>query len=678
MSKKSPPASATIAQRIAQLRESIRRHDYCYYVLNQPEISDAEYDQLLHQLHTLEAQAPHLITPDSPTQRVGGMSDQTFQPVRHAVPMLSLDNVFNEEELLAWHQRVVKGLSRHHPSYTVELKTDGVGLALVYEHGQLTYAATRGDGTIGEDVTANARTIRAIPLRLQGTAPRRLEVRGEVYMAVEDFQRFNKAASHHGEETFANPRNAAAGSLRQKDPRVSAERPLRFFTHSYGAVEGGQFATHWEFLDACKQVGLPVTEHALHVNSFEEVRHHAHRLEQLRGRLAFEADGVVIKVNERSLQERLGFTHRSPRWAIAYKFPAHQTTTQVLDVLHSVGRTGTITPVAKLAPVACGGVTIASATLHNYDEVARLGLKVGDWIVLQRAGDVIPKVIKVIDSRRTGHERAVKPPTRCPECRGTVAKEKEEEVAYRCINPLCPAQLVRGVLHFGSRPAMDIEGLGEAVVAQLIAGRLIHDVADVYRLTEVELLTLDLFAEKKARNLLQAIRASKTRGFARLLYGLGIRHVGEKSAVDLAEQFRSMERLLHADAAALEQVHGIGAVVAESLVQFFHQPETRTLIKKLQTAGVIMTEAMRQGPRPLANTTFVFTGELSTMSRSQAEALVRQLGGEASSSVSRLTNYVVVGAASGSKLQTAKTLGVTIIDETAFLRLTTSLQGEDA
>jgi DNA ligase (NAD+) len=665
----SPSAERSLAARIERLRETIRRHDHRYYVLAQPEISDAEYDRLMRGLTALEARAPHLVTPDSPTQRVGGIPDEAFRPVRHATPMLSLDNAFNEEELLAWHQRVAKALPGVSPTYTVELKIDGVGLALTYERGRLSQAATRGDGTTGEEVTANARTIRAIPLRLAGSPPRRLEVRGEVYMARKAFERYNAAANREGGETFANPRNAAAGSLRQKDPRVTAARPLRFFAHSYGAVEGASFASHGEFLEACQRFGLPITEEAQVCRTFDEVRARCRQWETRHDRLAYEADGVVIKVNERSLQERLGMTMKSPRWAIAYKFPAHRATTRILDVLHSVGRTGTVTPVASLTPVSCGGVTISSATLHNYDEVGRLGVKIGDWVVIQRAGDVIPQVVSVIESKRTGKERAIKPPAACPECHGVIAKEQEEDVAFRCINPSCPAQLARSILHFGSRAALDIEGLGDVVVEQLVSRQVIRDAADLYRLTEADLLKIPLFAEKKAQNLLERIRASRTRGLARLLYSLGIRHVGERAARGLAERFGSMDRLMQADQAALEALRGVGPVVAEAVVQFFHQPATRALIKKLEAAGVTMTEERRAGAQPLAGTTFVFTGELSGMSRAEAEALVRTLGGAASSSVSRKTSYVVVGDSPGSKFDKARQLGVTILDEAQFTRL---------
>ncbi len=661
--------AGALATQIERLRETIRHHDYRYYVLNQPEISDAEYDRLLRQLQALEAKAPQLVTPISPTQRVGGVPSRAFRPIRHATPMLSLDNAFSQKELRAWHERVRKGLGGASPTFTVEPKIDGLSLVLTYEQGRLTQAATRGDGITGEEVTANARTIQAIPLVLLGTAPSRLDVRGEVYMAIKEFQRYNKAASRRGEETFANPRNAAAGSLRQKDPQVTDARPLRFFVHSSGGVEGRAFATHWEFLQACRAWGLPVPEPAQLCRSFEEVEAQCRRLETQRERLAYEVDGAVVKVNECASHERLGATLKSPRWAIAYKFAAHQATTQILEVAPSVGRTGVVTPVASLTPVSCGGVTISSVTLHNYDEVERLGVRVGDWVVIQRAGDVIPQVVKVIESRRRGKERPVHPPKRCPTCSGAVAREKEGEVAYRCINPSCPAQLVQSVLHYGSRAAMDIEGLGNVAVEELIRRRLIRDVAELYRLTEQELLKVPLFAKKKAQNLLAMIEASKGRGLARLLYGLGIRHVGERGARDLAGQFGSMSRLMQADVAALEGVAGIGPIVAESVATFFKQPQTRELIKKLEAAGVQMTEAARAGAQPLAHTTFVFTGELSSLTRPQAEALVRGLGGEASSSVSRTTTYVVVGASPGSKHDRAKALGVKILDEKQFQQL---------
>jgi DNA ligase (NAD+) len=659
----------SLAARITRLRETIRHHDYCYYVLNQPEIADAEYDRLLRALQALEAQAPALVTPDSPTQRVGGALQEGFQPARHLTPMMSLDNAFSVAELTAWHQRVVKGLEGAPATYVVEPKIDGVSLSLLYEDGRLVRAATRGDGATGEDVTANAKTIRAIPLRLRGRTPRRLEARGEVYMRLRDFEAHNAKAQRQGQEIFANPRNAAAGSLRQKDPAVTASRPLRFLVHSYGAVEGCRFTGHWEYLQACQALGLPVEAHAGRWANFEQALAACRRLEANRAGMAYETDGAVVKVDAHVLQERLGATSKAPRWALAYKFPAQQATTQILDITASVGRTGVLTPVASLQPVACAGVTISSATLHNYDEIARLGVCISDWVVIQRAGDVIPQVVKVIESRRTGRERLVEPPRQCPVCRGQVTQEAEA-VAYRCINPACAAQLARALLHFASREAMDIEGMGEAVVEALIAQRLVHDVGDVYRLKTAQVLKLPLFADKRAQNLLHQIQESRTRPLSRLLYGLGIRHVGERVARDVAEHFGSLERLAQADAAALNAIEGVGPVVAQALIQFFAQPQTQRLLAKLKAAGVRLSEARRpKGPQSLAGQTFVFTGELSSLTRSQAEALVRAQGGQASTSVSRQTSYVVAGNAPGSKLATAKQLGVTILDEDAFEKL---------
>ncbi|MBI4354162.1 MAG: NAD-dependent DNA ligase LigA [Candidatus Omnitrophica bacterium] len=659
----------TIRKQVEKLREQLRHHDYRYYVLNQPEISDAEYDTLLRRLKTLEEQHPQLITPDSPTQRVGGVPNEAFRAVRHRVPMLSLDNAFETDELSAWHQRVIKGVGEAKPTFVAEFKIDGVGIALTYRQGLLTQAATRGDGETGEDVTANAKTIRAVPLRLRGNAPRVLEVRGEVYMTRQDFERYNAEMAPARSETFANPRNAAAGSLRQKDPRVTASRPLRCFVHSYGAVEGARFTTHWEFLETCRRWGLPVTEHATRCRAFDAVVAQCRQWEAQRDRLAYEVDGVVIKVNELALQDRLGMTFKSPRWAMAYKFPAHQATTQIVEVVPSVGRTGTITPVAKLKPVACGGVTISNVSLHNYDEIERLGVKIGDWVVIQRAGEVIPHVIKVIESKREGSEKAIRIPSKCPECGGSVAKEKEEEVAYRCVNPFCPAQRVRRLIHFASREAMDIEGLGEVAAEQLVEHGLVNDVADCYRLTREQLLKLELFADKKAENLLAAIAASKARGLSRVVYGLGIRHVGEKAAIVLAESFQSISELMEATEERLQAIPEIGPVMARSIIEYLRHPSTKRAIEKLREAGVRLTEHVVKGPKALRGLTFVLTGELSSISRHDAEALVRQRGGRAASSVSRQTDYVVAGSDPGSKYQRAKTLGVKIIDEAQFKKM---------
>jgi len=659
----------TAARQAEALRERIRHHDYRYYVLAQPEISDAEYDALMRELLALEQKHPELVTPDSPTQRVGGAVSEGFRPVKHAVPMRSLDNAFDVETLAAWHRRVQKGVGEAPHHYTVELKIDGVGIALVYEHGVLARAATRGDGETGEDVTANAKTIRAIPLRLRGSPPALLEVRGEIYMTLADFARYNEQAARQGLETFANPRNAAAGSLRQKDPKMTATRPLRFFVHSYGMVEGAEFQSHWEFLQTCKALGLPITDHAQRRDTFQQVLSDCRDLESRRDRLNYEADGVVIKVDELALQQRLGSTWKSPRWAIAYKFAAHEASTQIEHVIFSVGRMGTVTPVAKLKPVSCGGVTISSVSLHNFDEIRRLGVRVGDWVMIRRAGEVIPQVIKVLESKRTGAEKPIPVPKTCPVCGGAIAKEKEDEVAYRCVNPACPALLVRRLIHFAGREAMDIEGLGEAVAEQLAAAPWFKSLADIYRLTKAQLLTFELFGEKRAENLLQAIQASKSRGLARVLYGLGIRHVGEKAALVLAERFGSMDALMEADEEQLRNVPEVGPVMAAAIRLALKPPQARRLIEQLRRAGVKLTQDVVRGPKPLEGVSIVLTGELSAFSRDEAEALIHQLGGKSGSDVSKKTDYLVIGDHPGSKLEKAKSLGVKILNEEAFKKL---------
>lgn len=662
--------SADLAREIKDLRSQLRHQEHRYYVLNQPEIADAEYDALMRRLAELESQAPDLVTPDSPTQRVGGVPDVAFRPVRHAAPMLSLDNAFSEEDLRAWLKRVdgIIGNERRR-TVTVEPKIDGVGLALMYEKGQLTRAATRGDGETGEDVTANARTIRSIPLALKGRAPRVLEVRGEVCMNGEAFRRHNAQAAERGEEVFANPRNATSGSLRQKDPRVTAGRPLRFLAHSFGIVEGRRFKSHWEFLQACRAFGLPVAQEAWHCETFDEALKKVKQLEAKRADLAFESDGAVLKINEMDLHAELGATHKAPRWAIAYKFPAIQVTTQVIAVEPSVGRTGTITPIAKLAPVACGGVTVSNATLHNYDEVERLDLRVGDWIMLQRAGDVIPQVVKVIETRRAGNEKPVRPPAACPACGGKVLRPDADEVAYRCVNPACPAQVRRLLEHFASRNAMDIEGMGEAVVEQLVSKERVRDVGDIYGLRKEGLLDLDLFAEKKAEKLLAAIQASRGRGLSRLLFGLGIRHVGERSAQVVAQRFLTIENLRRATEESLQEVPDVGPVVAAAIRAYFDLPQTQALIRKLAAAGVRLSEDAAPASGRLQGMTFVFTGQLPSLTRPQAAALAKEHGGIVGSAVSRQTTYVVAGADAGGKLDRARALKVPVIDEAQFLKL---------
>jgi DNA ligase (NAD+) len=671
------PKAPSIQKEIEQLRAEINRHDTLYYVRSRPEISDAEYDRLMKRLQALEEAHPELVTPDSPTQRVSGKPTEEFPNVRHRTPMLSLDNTYSPEEVLAWDKRVDRGLSGENRQYVVEPKIDGVSLSLTYRNGLLEVAATRGDGETGEDVTPNARTLRDIPLKLQGRhSTELLEIRGEVYIKKKDFEKFNEEARRRGEEeeVFSNPRNAAAGSLRQKDPKITATRPLRFFVHSFGWVEGEAFTNHWEYLQKCRGFGFAIAPGAILVEDIQDVLKQCKKVEEEREKLPFEADGLVVKINDFDQQKNLGFTMKSPRWAIAYKFPAHQATTKILDIIASVGRTGTITPVAKLEPVECGGVMISNATLHNFDEIKRLGVKIGDTVLIERAGEVIPKVIKVITSKRRGTEKEFKVPKHCPRCHGEVIKEREQDVAYRCINPSCPAQIEGSLLHFSSRNAMDIQGLGDVVVTSLLQKNLVHDLADIYNLKKEDLLQLELFADKRAENLLEAIEMSKKRPLSNLIYGLGIRNVGEKAAQMLAESFGTLDALAQTavtEPEKLMEIHEVGPVLAESVSKFFKQAAVKKIIQKLKSAGVNMREEKRavQGPQPLEGKTFVFTGELSSFSRSEAEKLIAQLGGKATGSVSTKTDFVVAGENPGSKFKDAQKFGVKILDERGFLKM---------
>jgi DNA ligase (NAD+) len=664
-------SSAGIRREIDRLRQEIRRHDHLYYVKARPVISDLEYDRLMKRLLDLEKIRPDLVTPDSPTQRVGSEITGAFPKVRHAVPMLSLDNTYSIEDLGAWHDRVARGLGGEKPEFMVELKVDGVGLALIYEKGRLARALTRGDGETGEDVTANARTIRSIPLALHGGPPKVIEVRGEVYVNKADFEAFNRAFRETGEETpFANPRNFAAGSLRQKDPAVTARRPLRYLVHSFGWVEGADYPSHEAFLKACRDLGLPVDFRTAKHKSLADVTASCARLQSEREALPFEADGCVVKVNSVRQQKLLGFTFKSPRWAVAYKFPALRVTTRIRDIEMSVGRTGAITPVAQLDPVPCGGVTISNASLHNFDEIERLDARIGDQVLIERAGDVIPKVVEVIKSARTGSERRVVLPEKCPVCGGKIGKTKEEDVAYRCLNTAsCRAQLEKSLIHFASRDAMDIHGLGEAAVKELLARGKVKDLADVYRLAREDLLDLPGFKEKKPANLLAAVAESKERPLHRFVYALGIPNVGQKAAQTLADHFASLDRLTAAATDELMGVHEVGPVLAESVRAFFSQNSVKKLLDKFAALGVVPQRPVRkQGPQPLAGQTVVFTGGLKSMSRPEAEQRVRELGGRAASSVSKNTSFVVAGEAAGSKLQKARDLGVAVLTEEEFLK----------
>ncbi|MCB4755732.1 MAG: NAD-dependent DNA ligase LigA [Elusimicrobia bacterium] len=666
-----------IETEINALREQIRRHDTLYYVLDRPEISDREYDRLFARLKELEAKYPQLSTPDSPTQRVAGQPVSAFGQVKHRVPMLSLDNTYSGDEITAWADRIHKTLQDEKVAYILNPKIDGLSLSLIYENGLLTKAATRGDGETGEDVTSNARTIKSIPLKLQskkgpGKFPKILEIRGEVYMTLKDFRKMNEALENTGQETFANPRNAAAGSLRQKDPRITAQRPLKFFAHSYADTGGGDptFKRYTDFLDYCEEIGIPVAKPFEVEPTLERIIKRCEKWEAERDLWPYEIDGVVIRLNDLLQQKELGTTARSPRWAIAYKFHARQATTKIRNVEHSVGRTGVITPTAQLEPVECGGVTISSATLHNYEEVERLGVKIGDTVLIERAGDVIPKVLRVLTPKRTGDEKSIKVPTHCPACGGAVAKE-ENEVAVRCVNLNCPAQLERSLIHFASREAMDIEGLGEAVVAQLVQRGWVKDLADIFGLKKEDFLTLELFAEKKAENLLAAIEKAKHRPLERFLYGLGIRNVGEKAAALLAERLKSLDAVAAANEEELTRVPDVGPIVARSIREFFDHKRIKDTLRKLKEHGVrsLYEEPERIQSSEIDGKTIVFTGELKSLSRTEAEKLARLAGGKATGSVSQKTDFVVVGESPGSKATKAKELGVKILTEEAFLKL---------
>lgn len=653
-------------KKIEDLRRKIRHHDYMYYVLSQPEVSDKEYDDLLRGLKELEDKYPQFKTGDSPTERITGGILEGFKTVKHRQKMLSLDNTYSFDELKDWDQRVRKGIaSSEKPEYVVELKIDGVSANITYEKGKLTIGATRGDGETGEDVTQNIKTIRAIPLALrEKDFPDLIEIRGEVYMDRRDFAILNREREDLGEVLFANTRNAASGSLKLLDTSIVGKRRLNFFAHSLGEHTGFKVPTHWDFLQKLKVWGIRTNPDSKLCNNLEEVFEYCSQWQEKRDKLTYDIDGIVVKVNRLTQQERLGFTHKAPRWAVAYKFPAHQATTEVLDIKVNVGRTGVITPTATLRPVECAGVTISNVTLHNFDEIKRLSIKAGDRVLIERAGEVIPKVVKVVKSLG---KKSFSVPKACPACSGKIVKEKEEDVAYRCINPSCPAQLERGLLHFASRAAMDIEGMGEAVVSQLVNLKLINNFADVYKLKEEDLLKLELFKNKKAKNLISAIQESKKKPLSKLIFGLGIRHVGEKAAYVLAKEFKTLDNLVVGKKEDFDKIYEVGPVLAQSIVDYFSQGSTRKLIEGLRASGVNFKETVVEIRRSaLTGKSVVFTGELKGYSRSEAEELVRRFGGSASSGVSKNTDYVVAGENPGSKYDNAKKLGVKIIDENKF------------
>jgi len=660
------------SKRAAKLRAEIDEHNYRYYVLDAPVISDAEYDRLLRELQALEAEHPELITPDSPTQRVGAQPLAAFGEVRHAVPMTSMDNAFDEDEVRAWDERVRKGLGGRAAAYTVEPKFDGTSVSIRYENGLLERAGTRGDGTTGEDVTANVRTVATVPLHLRGKGyPGVLEVRGEVVIPIADFRRLNETRLAAGESVFANPRNAAAGSLRQLDPRVTASRPLRFFAWGFGECSEPVAERYSDAVARLRDWGFQITEFFGRAADVDALLRFNKKMLEKRESLPFEIDGVVYKVDDFAARERLGFTARAPRWAIAHKLPAREETTVVEDIEASVGRTGVITPVAVLRPVQVSGVTVTHATLHNQDEVDRKDVRVGDTVIVRRAGDVIPEIVGVVKEKRPAHTRHWRMPEKCPVCGSRVLRE-ENEAAHRCMGGLvCRAQREGALLHFASRRAMNIEGLGDKLVRQLIEIELVRTPADLYALDQAQLADLERMGEKSAQNLLDEIERSKDTTLSRFLNALGIPQVGEATADLLAREFGDLDALLDADTERLTRIHGVGPNMADDIHAFFHEPHNRGVIAALRKAGV-RWPAVAVKPRaaqPLAGKTFVLTGTLEAMTRDEAKERIQTLGGKVVGSVSKKTDYVVVGADPGSKADKARELEVAMLDESAFLKM---------
>lgn len=668
-----------IDRKIEALREKIRHHEYLYYVLDNPEISDAEFDKLMQQLKDLEADNPGLVTPDSPTQRVGGKPREGFVKVSHSSPMLSLDNTYNEDELRAWERRVHELSGRKEVDYVCELKLDGMSLALVYEEGRLVRGVTRGDGVVGEDVTLNVRTVRSVPLSVskeklkKAGLPANFEVRGELLMPLAAFKKMNEDRESKGLSLFANPRNATAGTVRQLESRVTAERRLDYF--SYMMLENGRtyFDRHSRTLDALDVAGFKVNPHRKLVHGIDEAWDFIRAWEAKRDSLPYEIDGIVIKVDRTALQDELGYTGKAPRWAIAYKYAARAGITKLEDIRVQVGRTGKLTPVAMLAPVFIGGTTVRNATLHNMDEIERLGVKIGDWVQVERGGDVIPKIAKVIDDAQHPRPplrdlREFKMPETCPVC-GTKVIKTDGEVDYRCVNANCPAKLRETILHFASRGVMNIDGMGEALVNQLMDRGLVKDVSDIYRLTKNDLLSLERFADKSAQNILDEIERSKKLPLERLIYGLGIRFVGERTAQFLAEHFGSMEAIEEATSEELQEVNEVGPRIAESIAEFFSIAANRELINRLRKAGLTLTGQKKQRGTKLAGKTFVLTGTLAHFTRDQAKKMIENAGGNVTGSVSKKTDYVIAGSDAGSKLDKAKALGVNVIGESEMEKL---------
>jgi len=664
----------TIEQEIARLREEIRQHDRHYYVENAPIISDFEYDQLMARLKELEAAHPELITPDSPTQRIGDQPVPELTQVSHRVPMLSMDNTYSVEELLRYGERTAKLLPGEEIAWVVELKVDGVAVSLTYEKGLLHHGATRGDGYVGDDITHNLRTVRGVPLRLlNGDVPPSVEIRGEVYMTNTDLADINAQRKAAGKELFANTRNTTAGGIKLLDPRLCAERRLRFFAHGVGYAEGLPTNSHFEFLQLVRRWGIPSTPYAQRFKNFAAAVDYCHSLIERLHEFDFEVDGLVLKVDRFDQRERLGATSKAPRWVVAYKFEKYEATTRVRDIVVSVGKSGIVTPTAVLEPVQIAGTTVSRVSLHNAEEIARKDVRIGDTIVVEKAGKIIPHVVRVEKHLRPADARAFRYPTRCPACDAKLEKD-EGGVYIRCPNFSCPAQLGERLLYFASRSAMDIEGLGEKLVSQLVEKGLVHDFADLYRLNKEQLLQLERLGDKSAEKLLANIEKSKTRGLARLLNALSIRHVGTRVAATLAEHFGSMDALLAASEEDLSNVEDVGPVIAASVHRFLHSKDGQSAIRRLREAGVNMT-APRKPPSaqatagPLVGKTVVVTGTLQNYTREEIEALIQQLGGHAVSSVSKKTDFVVAGEKAGSKLDKAHQLGIPILSEADFQRL---------
>ena len=655
-----------------QLREQINYHNYRYYVLDDPEISDAEYDRLFDELLELEKTYPELVTPDSPTQRVGAEPLEAFDTVRHSLPMLSLNKAMSEADFLDFHRRVLElsGENEKNIQYTAEPKFDGLAVEVVFSNGVFTSGSTRGDGIIGEDVTQNLRTVRSIPLRVQGEQhPALIEVRGEVIMTKADFARLNKEREANEEQLFANPRNAAAGSVRQLNPNVTTTRPLNMFAHGIGRIEGKSLSNQWDTLHYLKQLGFKVSEHIAALEGVDQVAAYYRNILEMRNDLPYEIDGIVIKVNEFAMQSRLGELSRSPRWAVAWKFPAQQEHTRIRDIIISVGRTGALTPVAILEPVRVGGVEVSRASLHNADEVEKKDIRIGDTVVVQRAGDVIPEVVKVIASQRTGQEARFTMPDTCPVC-GSKAERPEGEAIHRCTGISCPAQIKENLAHFASKGAMNIDGIGRKFLEQMVDKHLIEDPADLYFIETADLMKMDRMGDKLAENMLTAIAGSKTPELTNLIYALGIRNVGYHLAGVLAKRFQAIDNLAVQTPEDLIQIHEIGPIVAQSIFNFFHNEKNQLYIEKLKKGGVnFPVERSETKPKPLDEKNFVLTGGLDTLTRDEAKQLIENQGGRVTSSVSKKTDFVVVGTNPGSKFDKAQSLGIKTVNEIEFKEL---------